>query len=442
MEIKKSKLVEKKMMFSIISFIIIMIFSFLFVNSYATQMDEKEKEENANAQTTTVNISEPEKETDENFKGIFDSKMFNSIYKVSEDKFHILPFFRFATDRILIDKEISGMGTMFSATSVEVNSPMKGLQVLLAGDTVRVNSNMEYAIIFAGNNVVIEGTLNKPAIILAGQNITIAENAILNDDIICYSNSLTVNGKAKGSVLGASNQVSINGHIEKDLRIQALALDIANNDNITGNIYVETYTEQLNISEKYPNAIVNVIKIEKKAISYEIVMNAIISCLLFTLVYVIIARKTKGKLYERLTHLTKNNLLFVVLSGSIALLAMPAIVVLLIVLAMFGLYAIAVPMLIIYVMGVLVIGLLSTFIVGSLLANYMSKNYFKDKSTFLNICGTFFVFMSLYILARLPYVGGYVTMALVLIANGMIMAYLFKKNHKVENNSNRSLEKK
>lgn len=85
------------------------------------------------------------------------------------------------------------------------------------------------------------------------------------------------------------------------------------------------------------------------------------------------------------------------------------------------------------VAGIIVISLLSTLIVGSLLADYMSKNYFKDKSVALNTFGTFFVFLSLHILSKLQYIGMYVTMALVLLSVGIIMAYIFKKNNKIVN---------
>ena len=418
---KKNCLKKINFVMLIITFLFVLFGSFSINNIEATEITDKKD--------TVVNISE-ERIVDST-EGIFDTKALEGIYKVSEDKFSYLPFVRYALDRIIVDKEISGIGTMFSATNIEVNSPMTGLQVLFANDTVRVNSNMEYAIVFSANNTVIDGTIDKPIIVFAGQNITITENAVLNSDIICYANSLSIDGKVNGSVLGAAETIKINGNIKNDLRVQCNNIEIKNENNIIGNVYVETYNKELNIKDDYPNAKLKILETRNNKLSYDIVMNSIITCLLFTLVYIIIKRKTNGKIYEHAKTKLKDNILFVVLSGSITLLAMPAIILLLILFALLGLQAVAIPLLLIYVSGVVVVSLLSVLIVGSLLASYMANNYFKEKSALLNTVGTFFVFLSLHILAKLQYIGMYVTMALILLAVGIVITYIFKNNHKI-----------
>lgn len=414
---------KKSFIMIIIAFVFMMTFNFFVSNVNATGTIEP--------RDAVINISE-EGNVD-NTEGIFDTKALDGIYKASEDKFNYLPFVRYALDRIIVDKEISGIGTMFSATNIEVNSPMTGLQVLFANDTVRVNSNMEYAVIFSANNTVIDGTIDKPLIVFAGENLTISESAILNNDIICYCNSLNIAGKVKGSVLGAANTIKIDGNIEKDLRVQGTNIEVKDENKISGNIYVETYNSNVNIKEMYPNATLKILERDNNKLSYDVVMNSIITCLLFTLIYVILNRKTKGKLYEHAKSKVKDNVLFVILSGSITLLAMPAIIVLLILLSVFGLYAVTVPLILVYVVGVIVVSLLSTLIVGSLLASYMVNNYFKEKSALLNTVGIFFVFLSLHILTKLHYIGMYVTMALVLLSVGIVMTYIFKRNNKIVN---------
>lgn len=400
--------------------IVMIIIAFVFVMSVGLFFN--------NVDATESNMIEPRGV--ESQEGIFDTKATEGIYKVSEDKFNYLPYIRFVTDRIIIDKEITGLGTLFSLSNIEINAPISGLQVMFANDTVRVNSNMEYGVVFGANNVVIDGTIDKDIIVFGGNSVTISENAILNSNIICYTDSLNINGKVKGSVLGASNNVKIEGSIEKDLRIQTTNIDAKNENAILGNIYVESYNN-VNIKDMYPNAIVKKIEIEDDKFSYEVVMNAIITCLLFTLIYLVVDRKTKGKIYENISTRVKENLLFVILSGSLMILALPAVILILVMLSAFGLYAVTFPLLLIYVVGLLVIGLLSNLIVGSLLANYMSKNYFKDKSKAVNAIGAFFVFLSLNILTKLQYIGVYVTMTLVLLAVGIVMAYIFKKNNKM-----------
>lgn len=381
---------------------------------------------------TVINISEEEGKNS-NSEGIFDTKALEGIYKVSEDKLGYLPFIRYALDRIIVDEKISGMGVLFSATNIEVNSPITGLQVLFANDTVRINSNMEYGVVFSASNTVIDGTIDKPIIVLSGDNITISENAVLNSDIICYSNSLTVLGKVKGSVLGAVNSVKVDGSIEKDLRIQTTIVEVKNEKSILGNVYVETYNKDINIKNIYPNANLKVLENTVDKLSYEVVMNSIITCLLFTLIYLILNRKTNGKIFEHAKTKVKDNVIFVILSGSIVIITLPAVVFALIILSLIGLHAITVPLIIVYIAGVLIISLLSTLIVGCLLASYMENNYFKDKSKTLKALGTFFVFLSLQILTKLQYIGIYVTMALILLSVGITMAYIFKKNNKIVN---------
>lgn len=414
---------RRKFVMIIMTFVFITCVNFLVSNVEAVGADVNSE--------TVINISEEGETT--NSEGIFDTKALDGIYKSSEDEFGYLPFVRYALDRIIIDEKISGIGTLFSATNIEVNSPMTGLQVLFANDTVRINSNMEYAVVFSASNTVIDGTIDNPIIVFAGDNITISENAILNSDIICYSNSLTILGQVKGSVLGAANNVKIDGSVEKDLRIQTTTLEVKDEKTILGNVYVETYNVNVNIKELYPNATLKILENETSNFSYDVVMNSIITCLIFTLIYVVLNRKTNGKIYEHAKEKVKDNVIFVILSGSIVLLAMPAIILLLVMLSVFGLHAITVPLLLVYVVGVIVVSLLSTLIVGSLLASYMSKNYFKDKSVALKALGTFFVFLSLHILTKLQYIGIYVTMSLILLSVGIIMTYIFKKNNKIVN---------
>lgn len=408
----KKYLVKRNIVMIIIAFVFVMSVGLFFNNVDATES----------------NMIEPRGV--ESQEGIFDTKATEGIYKASEDKFNYLPYIRFVTDRIVIDKELTGLGTLFSLSNIEVNAPVSGLQVMFANDTVRVNSNMEYGVVFGANNVVIDGTIDKDIIVFGGNSVTISENAILNSNIICYTDTLNINGKVKGNVLGASNNVKVEGIVEKDLRVQTTNIDVKDENVILGNIYVESYND-VNIKDMYPNAMVKKIEVEDNKFSYDVVMNSIITCLLFTLIYLVIDRKTKGKIYENLSTRVKENLLFVILSGSLMILALPAVILILAMLSAFGLHAVTLPLLLIYIGGLLVVGLLSTLIVGSLLANYMSKNYFKDKSKALNAIGAFFVFLSLNILTKLQYIGVYVTMTLVLLSVGIVMAYIFKKNNKI-----------
>ena len=103
------------------------------------------------------------------------------------------------------------------------------------------------------------------------------------------------------------------------------------------------------------------------------------------------------------------------------------LVFILIMLAAFGLGQIAIPALILYVSYLLVVGLLSTFIIGSFLVKYMADTRFKAMGNGTKILSAFVIFMLLFILAKLPTVGIYITILLVMFAIGIVTTCIFKR---------------
>ena len=171
--------------------------------------------------------------------GIFDMKEKDGIYKMSEEKITI-PFFRFATERIEIDQEIENMGMIFANGGIDVNESIKEFQILLSNDTIRVSSILENAIIATRGNVIIDSSVDKSIIVFAGEKVTVTENATLNGDLICFSNELEIKGNVMGSVIGTSTTTTISGKIGKDVRMYLNEIIVTQNDNIVGNIYLET----------------------------------------------------------------------------------------------------------------------------------------------------------------------------------------------------------
>ena len=53
-----------------------------------------------------------------------------------------------------------------------------------------------------------------------------------------------------------------------------------------------------------------------------------------------------------------------------------------------------------------------------------------NNTNYSEVVSLFFIFVSLYILARLPVVGVYITMLLIILSVGTISTYLFKKEKK------------
>lgn len=387
----------------------------------------------------TVNINA---ETITNEGGIFDVEATENIYKYSESEDIYLPFVRYSTDRILIDKKISGFGTSFSAQSIEVNSDIEGVQVLFASDSIRINNKMEYGILFATSNVTISSEIDESLIIFAGEKITISEEAVVKGDIICYSNNLEINGTVEGSVIGGCSNVEVNGIVNKDLRLETSNANL-NDEAIKGNVYIETYNSEFTLPESYTNANIKVLIDEEEKFDFSIIYTAIVAGALFTLIYYLVNKVNNNKLLEKGLNKVKTNPIIVIFGGAISIMIIPAVFIILIMLSAFGLYMVAIPALIIYLAFLLIVGLLSTLIIGALISEYMSNTrYLKDKGTKTKYAFAFVMFIVLYVLARIPYIGEYVTLLLVMFAIGSSLCMLFCKdkskvveNNNVENNN-------
>jgi hypothetical protein len=335
-----------------------------------------------------------------------------------------------------MDKEIAKIGAVFSAKSIEVDSPIQKSQVLIASDSIRLNAKMEQPIIFTGNDVVIDSEITGSAIIFSSNNITITENGKIGEDVICFSNKLIMKGQIDGSLIGFfSEGVDISGTIKKDLRINTSQINISGNENIRGNLLIQTYNENLNIKNNYPNAIIKVL--EEKTNTFNkinivnIILKGITNCLVFTLIYILLCKYLKNNKAGKSLEKIKKHFTFTMMSGAIILLSSPMIFVFLILLMIIGLGILGIPLFISYFGFIVVFSILSTFVVGSFSYSYIKEKYLKNNNLGYDIIGAFVSFMTLYILSNLPYIGAFVSILLVMISNGIIFTLIFKKSKEI-----------
>lgn len=368
-----------------------------------------------------------------NNQGIFDTVFKDGIYKLSDDSMtSYLPFIRYATDTIIMDKEVSDMGILFSAKSVEVNSSTKDIQLLFATDTVRINSTMEYAIIFASGNVVVNSNIARSAIIISNGRVVISDTSEVADDLIVVCKELQVDGTVKGSVLGAVNTIIANGVIEKDLRLDVINTTISNNEVIKGNVYINTTNKEISIKDMYDNATVNIYEIEENKVASKDIINVLFASFMFAVIYIVIQKISNKKAVYNTLEKVKENMLPTVLFGIIFMITIPLVLLILIILSIVGLSKIAIPAIIAYIAFLIVISMLSTLIVGSVMFEHVKQKYIKDCNIWLELIGSFFTFSCLHILARLPYIGTYISYTLVILAIGIMICVIFKKK-KVKN---------
>lgn len=365
---------------------------------------------------------------------IFDIKGINGEYRTSSENDNIyLPFFRNAVGRIEVDKEVGKLGMFSSSSTIDVNAPLKNIQFLFSSDTIRINADVEYCIAWSANDVVINSNISKNVIIFAGGTVTIGENAKINDDVIIVAKSVNIKGEINGSAIVSASSLNVSGNIKNDLRCEISTIELASNDNVKGNLYVNTYNKDLNIKDKYQNAIVNIKEKNKVSKSFgNILLKAVISSLAFTLIYLIVKKVSKGKVHEKMLSKAKNNTLFVVLSGAISLLAFPALFIFLLLISIMGLYMITVPVLVTYVAFLIVFVILSIYVVGSTIFEYTNKKYIKAEKLSIELIGIFFTFLSLNLICKIPTIGTYIYMAIVMIAIGIMIAYFLKKDKDIK----------
>lgn len=416
---KNSVKIKKISIFLIAIFSVVAIFS---MNGKIFAANENSNEENIE-QTRVATVN-----------SIFDIKGTNGDYKTSSEESNIyLPYLRNAAGRIVVDKSIDNIGVLSSASTIDVNEPLKSLQFLISSDSVRINANLEYALVLSANDVVINSNIEKNALIFAGGTVTVDENATIGDDVIIVAKDVNIKGKISKSAVISANSLNVSGSIEEDLRCEINTLDISGNDNVKGNLFVNTYNKELNIKDKYPNATVNVKEVKNVSKSFgNILLKAVISSLGFTLLYVIVKKITKGKAYEKMLDKAKNNTLFVVLSGAISILAFPALFVLLILLSVLGLHMITIPVAVVYMAFLIVFVMLSVYVIGCTIFEYTNKKYIKAEKLSLELVGVFFTFLSLNLICKIPKIGTYIYMAMVMIAVGIMIAYFLKSDNKTK----------
>lgn len=416
---KNSVKLKKISIFLIAIFSVVAIFS---MNGKIFAANENSNEENTE-QTRVATLN-----------SIFDIKGTNGEYKTSSENSNIyLPYLRNAAGRIVVDKSIDNIGVLSSASTIDVNEPLKSLQFLISSDSVRINANLEYALVLSANDVVINSNIEKNALIFAGGTVTVDENATIGDDVIIVAKDVNVKGKISKSAVISANSLNVSGSIDEDLRCEVNSLDISGNDNVKGNLFVNTYNKELNIKDNYPNATVNVKEVKNVSKSFgNILLKAVISSLGFTLLYVIVKKITKGKAYEKMLDKAKNNTLFVVLSGAISILAFPALFVLLILLSVLGLYMITIPVAVVYMAFLIVFVMLSVYVIGCTIFEYTNKKYIKAEKLSIELVGAFFTFLSLNLICKIPKIGTYIYMAMVMIAVGIMIAYFLKGDNKTK----------
>ena len=359
--------------------------------------------------------------------GLFHSGVYEDIYKLSEQSDIDLPFLNMFMNAATYDKDVNHSGISFGSTTIDVNEKLEGMHVIISSDMVTIKGEVENSFIYA-NNVVIEGKLTSDSIIFA-PTVQIKENAVIENDVIIIANNLDVAGSVKGNVIATvTEKTNVTGKINGDLRLIAADLKLEN-EQIKGDIYVETSADMTTLKEKYPEATVKSLveeDIEQETDWMGIITKGIITVIVYTFVAWLVTRKPNN-IVERACEKFKAKTTFGLIASVIALMLALILPILLIVFALTGLGMIAWPILIAYVALLLLVGTTAMLIVGMAIYDAI-----KGKVAKFKIPAIALIYAVLYTLTQITVVAGYANMAIMLIALAIVLTMFTKKKEAKE----------
>ena len=71
----------------------------------------------------------------------------------------------------------------------------------------------------------------------------------------------------------------------------------------------------------------------------------------------------------------------------------------------------------------------------------MDKNYFAKRGLSSIVLGAFIIYFTLYILARVPVISGYVVLSMIILSTGIVLTLMFRKD-KITLDDNKKQSKK
>ena len=357
-----------------------------------------------------------------------DLQAYADIYRLSEDSDVSLPFVKFFNEKATFDKKLDKSGLSIASKTIDIEENIKGVHTIVSGDTVNIKGSVEYGFIIS-SNVVISGTIEKDVVILA-ESIFITDTANIGGDIIAMANTIELKGNVAGNFIGNSDSFLMEGKVQKDFRVLSNSMTFGETT-INGKIYIETNSE-LNISDKYPNAVVNKIQTrimteaEKKDQIINTILKSITAIILFTLLNMLI-RKINPNLFVNLANKFKNHSSYGVIAGVLGLTTIPFVILFLILLSMFGAGVVTTPLLVVYIALIVVIISLAKFITGSVIYE-LAKDKLKVNNKLKELGILLAIYTVLYILCYMPYISWFMTMATILFSSGIIITGFTRKN--------------
>ena len=352
--------------------------------------------------------------------------IYETAYRLSKDNDINLPFINVFDKSATYDKTVKHSGITFGETTIDVEDKLEGVHAILTDDMVTIKGEIEHGVILA-NNVVIEGKISDDTIIIA-QTVKITEKAIVERDILVIATDLAVLGTVKGNLIAVSTDAKVSGVIEQDLRIVTCTLNLENST-IKGKLEAEVDFEGVkkDILTAYPEAVgaLNV-KEDNSVNVVKIVLKGIKTVLVYTFIAAVITKKNKSVATKMSARFMENST-FGILSSAAVLTLAPLLLIVLTFAGVVGLGIIAWPVLIIFTAVILLALVTSQLIVGLFIYEVIKKKASKYRIPALAI-----IYTVLFALTQIPVIYSYAIVAISLVALGIVLTYIFKRNETSE----------
>ena len=352
--------------------------------------------------------------------------IYETAYRLSNDNDINLPFINVFDKSATYDKTVKHSGITFGETTIDVEDKLEGVHAILTDDMVTIKGEVEHGVILA-NNVVVEGKISDDTVIIA-KKVQVMENAVVERDIVIVSTDLDVLGTVKGNLIAASLDAKVSGTIEQDLRIVTGTLNLENST-IKGKLEAEVGFEDVKqeIISMYPEAVVELnVKEDNSVNVVKIVLKGIKTVLVYTFIAAVITKKNKSVATKMSARFMENST-FGILSSAAVLTLAPLLLIVLTFAGVVGLGIIAWPVLIIFTAVILLALVTSQLIVGLFIYEVIKKKASKYRIPTLAI-----IYTVLFALTQIPVVYSYAIVAISLVALGIVLTYIFKRNETSE----------
>jgi len=334
-----------------------------------------------------------------------------------------------AGGKILVSAEVNGDITAFGG-SISVNSPVEedivtcggiisinsaiGGEAYVYGGNININSAIGGDLFTGGGNINVTGAVEGDIRVMGGNvNLNSAKR-----DILALTGSLNINGPVGGDISATAGEVRINGIVEGNVVVKADKLILGKNALIKGDLNYKTKEAEFNEDQVKGE----IIKRDVKKMIFPFVSKigwgifGSLALLIYGLLIVLIMPITSGKLVDSIRTEYWKNLLY----GFLAMILIP-IAAILVAITLIGI-PVAIIMIILYISALCIAPIFVAILVGKLILK-------KQKKLVLPLILGIVIYL---VLASIPFIGGFIRLAAVLLGFGAITSALVASIKKIK----------